>query len=189
VISLLHVDVLLCESIPVFQIVVQFEQHLAWAHPNFLHPEEHCPLRCNARKSGTSTLAIWRKNCLHIQCWRMSQTSWPHLFICYLLGFLFDHEDAAVFSEISVDLYLSTLHPRRHSWQSVLWDPQMRLHTCQYSLHIDKQTNQTPWHESESELYRPSDLCLSPKLVPTFADRRVSRSQRCWFPAAVISVF
>jgi hypothetical protein len=29
----------------------------------------------------------------------------------------------------------------------------------------------TPWTESASELYRPSDLCLSAKLVPTFADR------------------
>jgi hypothetical protein len=29
----------------------------------------------------------------------------------------------------------------------------------------------TPWPESASELYRPSDRCLSAKLVPTFADR------------------
>jgi hypothetical protein len=27
------------------------------------------------------------------------------------------------------------------------------------------------WPESASELYRPSDCCLSAKLVPTFADR------------------
>jgi hypothetical protein len=31
--------------------------------------------------------------------------------------------------------------------------------------------NQTPWPESASELYRPSDRFLSEKLVPTFADR------------------
>jgi hypothetical protein len=30
--------------------------------------------------------------------------------------------------------------------------------------------NQTPWPESASELYRPSDLRLSVKLVPTFDD-------------------
>jgi hypothetical protein len=30
---------------------------------------------------------------------------------------------------------------------------------------------QTPWSESASELYRPSDRRLSEKLVPTFADR------------------
>jgi CBS-domain-containing membrane protein len=30
---------------------------------------------------------------------------------------------------------------------------------------------QTPWSESTSELYRPSDRCLSVKLVPTFTDR------------------
>jgi hypothetical protein len=28
----------------------------------------------------------------------------------------------------------------------------------------------TPWPESASELYLPSDLCLSAKLVPTFTD-------------------
>jgi hypothetical protein len=31
--------------------------------------------------------------------------------------------------------------------------------------------NYTPWPESASELYRPSDRRLSAKLVPTFADR------------------
>jgi hypothetical protein len=34
--------------------------------------------------------------------------------------------------------------------------------------HIRKRT---PWPESVSELYRPSDRGLSAKLVPTFADR------------------
>jgi hypothetical protein len=35
-----------------------------------------------------------------------------------------------------------------------------------------KQTSkQTPWPESASELYRPSDRRLLAKLVPTFADR------------------
>jgi hypothetical protein len=39
-------------------------------------------------------------------------------------------------------------------------------------LQTNKQkTSQTPWSESASELYRPSDLRLSAKLVPTFADR------------------
>jgi hypothetical protein len=47
----------------------------------------------------------------------------------------------------------------------------------------------TPWLQSASELYRPSDHRLSAKLVPTFADRKVSRSQRGGFPAGVISVF
>jgi hypothetical protein len=36
----------------------------------------------------------------------------------------------------------------------------------------NKQTNkQTPWSESASELYRPSDRRLSAKWLPTFADR------------------
>jgi CBS-domain-containing membrane protein len=36
---------------------------------------------------------------------------------------------------------------------------------------IENKKTQTPWAESASELYRPSDLHLSAKLVPTFADR------------------
>jgi hypothetical protein len=46
-----------------------------------------------------------------------------------------------------------------------------------------------PWPKSASELYRPSDRRLSAKLVPAFADRRMSRSQRGVSPTAVISVF
>jgi hypothetical protein len=56
-------------------------------------------------------------------------------------------------------------------------------------LDRDKNNNQTPWPESASELYRPSDRRLSAKLIPTFADRGVQRSQRGGSPAAVISVF
>jgi hypothetical protein len=47
----------------------------------------------------------------------------------------------------------------------------------------------TPWPESASELHRPSDLRLSTKSMPTFADRGVSRSQLGGCPAAVFSVF
>jgi hypothetical protein len=35
----------------------------------------------------------------------------------------------------------------------------------------NKQTKQTPWSESASELYRPSGRRFLTKLVPTFADR------------------
>jgi hypothetical protein len=34
-----------------------------------------------------------------------------------------------------------------------------------------KQTKQTPWPESVSKLYRPSDHRLLAKLVPAFADK------------------
>jgi hypothetical protein len=40
------------------------------------------------------------------------------------------------------------------------------------------QPNQTPWLQSVNELYRLSDRRLSAKLVPTFADRVVSRQRR-----------
>jgi hypothetical protein len=45
---------------------------------------------------------------------------------------------------------------------------------------------QTSWPESVSELYRPSDRCLSAKLVPTFADVGVSHSQRVGSPMGAI---
>jgi hypothetical protein len=40
-----------------------------------------------------------------------------------------------------------------------------------FTHHFNKVKKKTPWPESASELYRPSDRCLSAKLVPTFADR------------------
>jgi hypothetical protein len=39
-----------------------------------------------------------------------------------------------------------------------------------------KTNEKTPWPESASELYRPSDHRLLAKIVPTFAARAVSRS-------------
>jgi hypothetical protein len=47
----------------------------------------------------------------------------------------------------------------------------------------------TPWPESASELYRPSDHHLLANLMPTFVKRGVSRSQHGGSPMAVISVF
>jgi hypothetical protein len=41
-----------------------------------------------------------------------------------------------------------------------------------------KYTVKTPWLESASELYRLRDRRMLAKLVPTFADRGMSRSQR-----------
>jgi hypothetical protein len=46
-----------------------------------------------------------------------------------------------------------------------------------------------PGAQSASELYRPSDRSLSAKLVPTLADRGVSRGQRNESPQPLISVF
>jgi hypothetical protein len=66
----------------------------------------------------------------------------------------------------------------------------MRLETkVQMSPILNQRiTYHTPWPESEGELYGPSDRRLSAKLVPTFADRGVSRSQRGRSPSAVISI-
>jgi hypothetical protein len=43
-------------------------------------------------------------------------------------------------------------------------------------------------NNSVNELYRPRDRRLSAKLVPTFADRGMSRSERGGSPTAIISV-
>jgi hypothetical protein len=52
---------------------------------------------------------------------------------------------------------------------------------------LRKQTKQTPWPESASELYRPSDRRLSAKLVANFVDTEVSRGQHGGSPTAVVS--
>jgi hypothetical protein len=41
-----------------------------------------------------------------------------------------------------------------------------------FSVRWEPRNIKTPWPESASELYLPSDRRLSAKLVPTFADRR-----------------
>jgi hypothetical protein len=52
----------------------------------------------------------------------------------------------------------------------------------------DFDIEETPWPVSASELYRLSDRRLSAKLVSTFADREMSRSQRNGSLKAVISL-
>jgi hypothetical protein len=51
-----------------------------------------------------------------------------------------------------------------------------------------RKNKQSPWPESVSELYLPSDSRLSAKLLPAFADRRVSLSQSGGSPTALFSV-
>jgi hypothetical protein len=48
------------------------------------------------------------------------------------------------------------------------------------------QNKQTPWPELACELYRPSELRLSAKLVPTFEDRRELRIQSGGTPVAIL---
>jgi hypothetical protein len=56
----------------------------------------------------------------------------------------------------------------RNSISTKFVEPPTKRHTCTAYHKLKKL--QTPWPESASELYRPSDLRLSTKLVPTFAD-------------------
>jgi hypothetical protein len=64
-----------------------------------------------------------------------------------------------LFSSKSVTISHSPTIP-----ETILWRNQ--------KIKQNKQTNkQTPWSESASELYRPSDRRLSAKWLPTFAER------------------
>jgi hypothetical protein len=56
------------------------------------------------------------------------------------------------------------------------------------SFYEYKKKEQTPWSESASELYRPSDRRLSAKLVPTSADRECLVVSTAG-PQAAFSVF
>jgi hypothetical protein len=47
---------------------------------------------------------------------------------------------------------------------------------------INGNNKQTPWSESSSELFRPSDRLSSAKLVATFEDRELLCSQRSGSP-------
>jgi hypothetical protein len=63
------------------------------------------------------------------------------------------------------------------SWRWRLFIPSKaskRLHNITFQMVVQK----TPWLESAIELYQPSYRRLLAKLVPTFVDRGVSRSQR-----------
>jgi hypothetical protein len=59
----------------------------------------------------------------------------------------------------------------------------------QLTVEVNNNKEQTPWPESASELYRPSDRRLSAKLVSAFVDRGVSPSQRGESSTAVVSIF
>jgi hypothetical protein len=61
--------------------------------------------------------------------------------------------------------------------------------TSSYKPLFSTTNEQTPWPESANELYRPSDRSLPAKLMQTFEDKGMLRSQRSWSPTAVISVF
>jgi hypothetical protein len=46
---------------------------------------------------------------------------------------------------------------------------------CKVNKNACKHTNKTPWPEPASELYRPSDHCLSAVLVPPLVDKGSTR--------------
>jgi hypothetical protein len=75
---------------------------------------------------------------------------------------------------ISNDEYKFTICAHTHTHTHAHKHTHTHTHT-----HTHAHThNLTPWSESASELYRPSDLRLSAKWVPTFTDRGVPRYQR-----------
>jgi hypothetical protein len=78
--------------------------------------------------------------------------------------------DSAKFPQAKITLFRRAgliQHNQSHAPDSKLM-PSAEL---SWSDVFQKIKNQTPWPESVSELYQPSDRRLSAKLVPTFADR------------------
>jgi hypothetical protein len=68
------------------------------------------------------------------------------------------------------------------------WEPYCRPIYIYIYIYITK-NKRTHWAEFASEVCGPSDRSLSAKLVPTFANKGVSCSQRGGSPMAVFSVF
>jgi hypothetical protein len=84
-----------------------------------------------------------------------------------LYGLLCDRQAARMFSAGGKSCrklpYKFTLKPLKIAFTDII---------------IESRGNKTPWPESASELYPPSDRRLSAKLVPTFRWYRVPRGQR-----------
>jgi hypothetical protein len=59
---------------------------------------------------------------------------------------------------------------------------------CTPEVRIIAKLKKTQRPESASKLYRPSDCCLSAKLLPTFADRWVSRGQHSVSPYCRLTI-
>jgi hypothetical protein len=75
------------------------------------------------------------------------------------------------------------------SSKCLIWKDHLENLCLTYSTLLWSILNElTPWLESASELYRPSNSRLSVKLVPTFAHRGVSHGQCGASRTAVISI-
>jgi hypothetical protein len=86
--------------------------------------------------------------------------------------------------EVAVQLFVGCYQPTRTICSYLIRSSQCltTYHTCcccamihsnsqNSSWNIRRTKNWTPWPQSASELYRPSERRLSAKLVPTFVDR------------------
>jgi hypothetical protein len=81
---------------------------------------------------------------------------------------LLDTDTAARSSTLTISVFLQ--HNSFASWKVSIGGGQSDEASLVHAhTHIKK--TKTPWPESASELYRPSDRRLLAKLVPSFADR------------------
>jgi hypothetical protein len=117
----------------------------------------------------TLWLVIWMKN-------RTNCTSYKrHKRVCALvleLVIIVFHMIILILDLIHRPVFClehSVSKPVWDLWSALLIWAQVPLYIYIY-IYIDK-NKQTPWSESASELYRPSDRRLSLKWLPTFADR------------------
>jgi hypothetical protein len=139
------------------------------------HPvlNSHFHVRCTFKlgflvfRSIARILGIFQKrhfkSCLHCW-WAASRKLTQFIYEDYLFG----HEVVEFYSKLlmfrrilNVSMFNVKESKPNKPPQQELWNPQI----------LYAKQKQTPWLESACELYRPSDLRLSAKLVPTLADR------------------
>jgi hypothetical protein len=106
-----------------------------------------------------SFLSFWRSRTgnLHVQ------QMWAHSF---------HRSGSSVSKHVSgvgrnTNLIISSYETR--SQESLCWQDPTAIYCS--ALLLQMELKKTPWSESASELYRPSDRRLSAKWLPTFADR------------------
>jgi hypothetical protein len=106
-----------------------------------------------------------------------SDAKFTALIHYYILVFTF--RKANLFHSRSSALPRLYLYPTNAEVGAKIWSfsTATNIYTWR-ACQTNKKTKQTLWPESESELYRLSDHRLSAKLVPTFAERGVTRGQR-----------
>jgi hypothetical protein len=80
---------------------------------------------------------------------------------------IFIYKMKSITWKIHLNFHLTFLSPL---YSLIRGETNIQLHHTRI-IRQEIKKKKTPWSESASELYRPSDRCLLAKLMPTFVDR------------------